>query len=273
MYCAADFVLITGDLVNFPHDKSVQATLRELSGMRRDNHQIPWAYTCGNHDWLLENNETPLSDMRKTQRAKVLWPLFQSRNVSVDCSFHDIKFVTMVVCDNSLWQIDEEQYRYISTQLSRGRPVILGLHIGAALAGSKSKAVLMGDAKFGWNHDPSWMIEKRERWPKSGNMPSTTRFLNNLIHVHGAPGGNLIAILAGHEHISRTDRISQEAMQYITRGGKRRVASLHSSSIYRYGTYVFEGGYRIVRIQDLRHFTRRVSRSTSSSFIGRNATR
>ena len=111
---------------------------------------------------------------------------------------------------------------------------------------SSSRFVLCGDPRFGWNGDTGFVVEKRQRWPVSGNMESTKEFARNLREAGNAVDANgkrnekqhlyrnVIAVLAGHEHVHRVDKIRKSVMQYITVPG-------------------FEGGLRRVTVEDMRN--------------------
>ncbi len=77
-----------------------------------------------------------------------------------------------------------------------------------------------GDPRWGWDSDRNYQIERRERWSSRGNLPSTVEFVRR---VKSTP--NLIAVLAGHTHRARADRLSTSAVQYVVRaacdGGSR----------------------------------------------------
>ncbi|CAD7945046.1 unnamed protein product [Amoebophrya sp. A120] len=149
----------------------------------------------------------------------------------------------IVAIDNSDLQVREEARQAVVAQLQRNRPTLLlmhyGLHANPDLVQNPSGAqqrtqfILCGDRKFGWAHDTGYNVEKRERWPKSGNLPSTERFAREILADYLSPKGPVVGILSGHEHVHRVDELSPHAKQYVA-------------------LPAFQGGYRKVVLQDVR---------------------
>ena len=74
--------------------------------------------------------------------------------------------------------------------------------------------------------DKNYIVERRERWPKSGNLPSTVAFVERVKRTE-----NLVAVLAGHIHVPWEERLSESAMQYVTAAaydGSSRLITMQS---------------------------------------------
>ncbi len=201
-----DLILLTGDIVNNPSRSSVafvQAALQKCG--------IPYLYTAGNHDWHYEGMKGSSPQLRKTWIKKRLQPLYGERNPFFHA--HEIKGIQFVVIDNSTYQILPQQLAFFQQTLKQGLPVVLLSHIPYYVAGDPHKSGC-GNPDWGWDQDKGFELERRQRWPKSGNSPATVDFVNTL-----PAAGNLVAVLTGHHHQSRATWLSGTAVQYVTAAG------------------------------------------------------
>ncbi len=201
-----DLILLTGDIVNNPSRSSVafvQAALQKCG--------IPYLYTAGNHDWHYEGMKGLSPTLRKTWIKKGLQPLYGGRNPFFHA--HEIKGVQFVAIDNSTYQILPEQLAFFQQTLKQELPVVLLSHIPYYVAGDPHKSGC-GNPDWGWDQDKGFELERRERWPKSGNSLATIEFVNTL-----PAANNLVAVLTGHHHKSRATRLSATAIQYVTAAG------------------------------------------------------
>lgn len=201
-----DLILLTGDIVNNPSRSSVafvQTALQQCG--------IPYLYTAGNHDWHYEGMKGSSPQLRKTWTKKGLRPLYGGRNPFFHN--HEIKGVQFVAIDNSTYQILPEQLAFFQQTLKQGRPVVLLSHIPYYRAGDPHKSGC-GNPDWGWDQDKGFEIERRQRWPKSGNSLATNEFVDTL-----PAANNLVAVLTGHHHQSRATRLSATAVQYVTAAG------------------------------------------------------
>jgi len=233
----ADAVVLTGDIVNFPHNETVQHVLNSLMASCRtpSGSRIPWVYTSGNHDWLVEGLARGRKEQRAFFRHKVLRPLYRGVRGSrpslcgqegEDCGMlelghgsaggrqngKDESKLLILTLDTSMHEISSSQADFVWKQLSRGLPTILAVHVPLMLPGATpkdNKHVLCGDPRYGYGSDTSWHIERRERWPRSGSSPSTLRFVEDVVRRFAAPRGPLLGILGGHEHVHRADKVGR----------------------------------------------------------------
>lgn len=98
--------------------------------------------------------------------------------------------------DNSTYQINEEQLEFYKKQKSLGYPIALFVHIPLYMP---SMNICCGHPKWGAEVDRNYKIERRERWPSSGNNASTVEFVKQVMDTE-----KLAGIFTGHWHSSRT---------------------------------------------------------------------
>ena len=209
-----DFIVLTGDIVNNPSRTSVSAVRREL-----ENVNIPYAYVAGNHDWHYEGMTGTADQLRETWRKNHLRPLFHTDALS---HYAVVKAgINFIAIDNSTYQVTEQQLRFFQAQMGLNLPAVLLMHIPLSLGSFPS--LQCGHPNWGSQRDRNYKIERRQRWPETGNLKSTLDFVRQV-----GRSDNLIALLCGHIHSARVDRVqplafpgitSASALQYTTRAG------------------------------------------------------
>ena len=214
---SVDLIALTGDIVNNPSQSSVQFISKTLNDTG-----IRWLYISGNHDWHYEGMEGSDDALRKTWTQNRLLPLYPGRNPL--CYAAQIGGINFVALDNSTYQVTAGQLAFYEQETARGLPTVLLLHIPIYNPANThaSASSCCGHPAWGWEADHGFAIERRERWPRSGNLKSTTDFVERVGRT-----ANLIAVLAGHTHKARTETLSDSAVQYVGQaactGGSRRV--------------------------------------------------
>jgi len=148
-------------------------------------------------------------ELRQIWREKRLAPLYNGHNPSHRSL--DLNGLCIVVIDNATFQISEEQLAFYRTQISRNLPTILLIPL--FLHDRHEGSALCGNPIWGFDTDRKYEVERRQRWSKSGNLPSTTAFLES---VKTTP--NLVAILCGHTQQNR-EVPHNNAVQYETKAG------------------------------------------------------
>ena len=218
MKCAPDLIALTGDIINNPSATSVQAVKSAL-----DATGIDYLYIPGNHDWHYEGMEGSSDELRARWRTERLLPLYRSKEAKANPGFHvvqrgGIRFVTL---DNSTYQIDEEQLEFFRQEIGRGQPTVLLIHI--PLSTESLPSILCGHPDWGAEMDKNYIIERRRRWPETGNTDTTKDFVRAV-----AEAPTLVAILTGHIHVAHAAQIAPRlfagmvhpsAIQYVTRAG------------------------------------------------------
>jgi 3',5'-cyclic AMP phosphodiesterase CpdA len=201
-----DLIALTGDQVNYPSPSSISFVSEAVQQTG-----IPYIYTAGNHDWHYEGMEGSSHDLRQTWREKRLTPLYNGHNPSHTSL--DLNELCIVVIDNATFQVSKEQLAFYREQIARNLPTVLLIHIPLYLHDHHTGSPLCGNPSWGYDTDRNYEVERRQRWPKSGNQPSTTAFLES---VKSTP--NLVAILCGHTHKGREASFNN-AVQYETQAG------------------------------------------------------
>ena len=219
-----DLIALTGDQVNYPSASGVAFVREEIARTG-----IPHLYTSGNHDWHYEGMPGSLDALRQAWRAERLRPLYADEE-ALSFGVLDVKGVRFVFIENGTFQVEEAQLAFFQTQISEGFPTVLLVHIPLCVPGLDEKtdgALVCGDPSWGAETDRNYVVERRERWPASGNLPSTMAF------VEVAKGAaNLVGVMCGHIHQHREDAVNANAVQYVTKPG-------------------FDEGYRLVTIDSI----------------------
>jgi len=201
-----DLIVLTGDIINNPSQSSAAFIYKALKSI-----EIPYIYLAGNHDWHYEGMKGSSESLRQTWIDNSLLPLYGG--IAPLYSSRVIGGINFVAIDNSTYQVNEDQLRFYKTQLKRNFPIVLLLHIPLYLeneAKQKNNTVF-GAPNWGWNIDRNYRIERRERWGKTGNLATTSEFLETI-----KKSSNLVSVLAGHTHKDRISSISGQVNQYVT---------------------------------------------------------
>jgi UDP-2,3-diacylglucosamine pyrophosphatase LpxH len=203
----AELLILTGDIVNNPTAANVEYIKKKL-----DECGIDYIYTAGNHDWHFEGMEGHQKDLRDEWVNKRLKPLYNGNNTA--CYSKIVKGVNFIMIDNSTFQVNDEHVKFFREETKKGLPIVLGMHIPVyqPLALLLPSVGTMGDPRWGAAIDKNYITERREKWAESGNEKCTYELLIEILSCR-----TLLAVLAGHIHIARQDRISASAYQYVTK--------------------------------------------------------
>ncbi len=210
-----DLVALTGDIVNYP-----SATAVEFVSAVMKSSGLPHMYTAGNHDWHYEGMKGSADSLRQEWCEKRLKPLYTGGFLY---SSKIVGGINIVMLDNSTYQINEEQLSFFIEQKKRSEPMVLFVHIPLYMP---SMPMCCGHPDWGSAVDKNYSIERRERWPESGNLPSTVEFVRQVMDSKSLAG-----LFTGHWHQYR---------------------SIISSSIHQHlALPALNGSYRIIRLQPL----------------------
>lgn len=200
-----DLIALTGDILNNPSKSTFSFVFEAL-----ETSGIEYVYTSGNHDWHYEGMEGTADELRKQWIEETLKPLYQDKNPLYYAQ--EKAGINFVVIDNSTYQINQEQLEFFKAELKNNKPTVLLCHIPIYTGIAGEKVNTCGDPKWGHDADRNFETERRLRWPKSGNLPSTTEF---VAEVNSAP--NLMAVLCGHTHRAKVDTLQNNLLQYRAR--------------------------------------------------------
>jgi DNA repair exonuclease SbcCD nuclease subunit len=207
-----DLLLLTGDIVHYPTNNSIQYARDWLDGTGK-----PWLYIGGNHDWYFPGQQ-PNTNLRAQQLPR-LTPLFGAHEPALYYS-HKVNGLQFLILDNTTYQINAEQLAFAREMLQNQTPTILLIHIPvtqpalrAATIAKWEDPILMGD---------SIAESRRDIWAWEPDRRETFQFIDL---IRAAP--NLHAIFCGHVHFRHEERFSESAIQYIGAPG-------------------FDGGFRVI---------------------------
>jgi len=203
-----DLLLLTGDILNNPSIYGVEYLVDKL-----ENSGINYLYISGNHDWHFEGMEGSRDSLRNEWIHKRLLPLYQGSNPLYYSKI--INGINFVMIDNSTYQINEEQLLFFREQADRNYPIVLSMHIPIYQPEDlKTRLSGIGDPRWGYDYDKeSYILERRERWPKEGNKKETLEFVIEVLACK-----KLLAVFDGHKHSAKVRKISPSANMYRTKG-------------------------------------------------------
>ena len=207
-----DLIALTGDIVNYPSATAVEAVrkLVTATGIRH-------IYVAGNHDWHYEGMKGSANELRQEWCTTRLKPLYTGSNLF--CSSLIINGINMLTIDNSTYQITEEQLGFYKQQKARPEPLVIFSHIPYYMP---SLRICCGHPEWGAQADRNYEIERRERWPESGNAPATNELIRQIMTTE-----RLAGIFTGHWHQS----------SYVTTADKKQCITAAA----------FNGQYRMIR--------------------------
>lgn len=180
-----DGILMGGDIIDYPSESNVaylKENLKELT--------VPYVYALGNHDWTYPWDTA-------TQEYR---PMFDEL-VDGSAAAHYMEYDDLVILavDNSTYQVTEEALPVVKQALSKGKPVVLMMHIPIQTDSLLKKCM------NGWK-------EAIVIGPDGKKPNEVTREFLDMILADESPVG---AILAGHVHIEDTSQINKRITQYV----------------------------------------------------------
>jgi hypothetical protein len=179
-----NLLALSGDILNYPSEVSVSFVKDELS-----RSGLPHMYTAGNHDWHYEGMEGTADELREYWTKKALSPLYTG---GVYASSKRLGDINVVMIDNSTYQINEQQLDFFRKEKQKGLPIALIVHIPLYRPGMRMSC---GHPDWGWDADRGYEIERRLRWPKTGNSKTTEAFVKEV-----GESQEVVGVFAGHWH-------------------------------------------------------------------------
>ena len=180
-----DLVALTGDIVSFPTLANVEFVAGEL-----EKCGLEWLYTAGNHDWHFEGDGGTDAEQRAAWTKRRLAPLYRGADPLM--SVKVVKGVRFVAIDNSVYHITPAQLAFWRTEVAKGDPTVLLMHVPLWVEGFG--VYTCGNPNWGTATDAIWQIERRQPWAARQSAESFA--LREA--VLSAP--NLVAVFTGHIH-------------------------------------------------------------------------
>lgn len=191
----ADLLVLSGDIINFPSEAAVEWCSQKL-----DSAKVNYSYTAGNHDWHYEGMSGSSIDLRDKWISERLMPLYP-KDTDPLMYYVDVKDVRVLMIDNSVYEILPKQLAFLQEQIKTGKPLLICMHIPLY---AKGRTVGYGCGHPEWNAstDPSYEIERREKWPEQGHSETTYKFRQEIEEAN-----NVLAVFCGHIHTQTVDMI------------------------------------------------------------------
>ncbi len=193
---AADLVLLTGDILDFPSEGNLALLGEALAASR-----VPALYIPGNHDWSF-------ADDYHTATARAAYLPYMDTFAGGDHSIAVYETDTLAVCalDNGLDRIPEataNAYMNLAARLGReGKPLILAMHIPLQVDS------LTPDTIRVWGRDLTIGERATGGWDAQ-----TVRFCREVTEGRAfAPA----AVITGHLHLSHEDVFPNGVPQLVT---------------------------------------------------------
>ena len=196
-----DFLLHTGDLIDFVSEANLDIAKRILPG--------GCIGALGNHEyshygWLVKKAGTAGPGREETRKM-----------LSKVCPFRlpiaakEVNGVVFVAIDDADGTVSEDQVKAFRRIAARGRPIILCMHVPFYTRG------ICQAGKRWWKQgtDETNPELKLPDFQRQRSDPATCEFIE---YLKGEP--RLKGILSGHLHMFAEDRFSPTAMQYVAGG-------------------------------------------------------
>ena len=183
----AEFIPMTGDMFTFPSFANIEFLDRKMK-----NCGFECLYIAGNHDWHYEGVPGTDCEQRAKWIADRMTGLYRGRDpMAYSVVRHGIRCLFV---DDSTYIITPEQLEFLRTELAKGDPTCLFMHIPIFMR-PKSSIYTLANPAWGEATDKIWQIERRLPWRKEG--PPAEAFAFREL-VFSSP--NMVAVFTGHEH-------------------------------------------------------------------------
>jgi predicted phosphodiesterase len=212
---AADYVVLTGDIVHYPSAANLEALEAELNALT-----APYLYVPGNHDWQFPH--LPVTEATRAEYVPRFNP-FTGGNPAFQA--REVGGVHLLAIDNSTYQASDAQLAFLQEHVTGDQPCLLFMHIPLDTPSLAPSVLSRWDTPI-MMAAQGWTPEKQAEWGVRDSGPSTLA-CHRLLVGGGAP--SLAAIFCGHVHFAHAGAFGDGQVQYVTRPG-------------------FEAGYRVIRL-------------------------
>ncbi len=194
-----DIVLLGGDIVDSAMYASIDHVSEQLEGLK-----CPYLYYMGNHDF-------EYGDEYFSQRAyEEYLPRLEDMHGSAPYQVKEYDDLIIFAVDDHDCQIDKPVLDAYKAEASKGKPIILGMHVPIEpVTGDDS---LIRD--FEKINGEGCVKRLRLIIGENGSLPNeVTREFLDLVLAEDSP---VILVLAGHIHFYHRDMLNDKILQIVT---------------------------------------------------------
>lgn len=199
-----DFVLHTGDLIDFQSQANFDSVRRHFGGIALG--------TPGNHEYGWPSNPFRSKVPEAYYRIATRFPLQDAYPYDLAFQAKVVNGVNFVMMDDVFGTVTSAQVERFAAEVKKGLPIVLCMHVPFF-----TDAIWLANDKFwsqvGRRFRSATVPEARGDFKRQKEDPVTRDFIASLKSQK-----LLKAILAGHLHIAVQDRFSPTAMQYVVGG-------------------------------------------------------
>lgn len=205
-----DAVALTGDIVHFPSDRSIQFVTDLLRTL-----EVPVVYCPGNHDWHFPS--TDWNSQTRDRCYPLLHPLMNSPKHSAAEGTWSIELedLLLVAFDNSMYQFEPSQTSYLADCDDRSCKLLF-YHIPIMERSLIAPVIQKWGAPIMVDADPEWTPEARTKWLVSATERSTQDFVRQ---VSEPSTDRVLAGFCGHVHFSHDGCTDGGFRQIVTSPG------------------------------------------------------
>ncbi len=193
-----DQILLSGDIIDAPSN----GNMKFLSDLV-NNSKIPSIYTLGNHDWSFSDNYQGERDKYMPGFSEIFGTIdsdTEEKYWDSICNVYEYDGFVLVAVDNSTDQVHSAITSILKSYAKSGTPVILMLHVPVSCESAVADVTNM------WGRDIT--IGSAALNPNA-NTKQFVEFIRSA-------DSTVVAILAGHTHLSHIDDVSplNDTVQY-----------------------------------------------------------
>ena len=212
--CAADLLVLTGDILDFPSQQNIE----ELDRLLNRSGSLEYLFVTGNHD---HDRFSIIGSLQAGQWDRSILSPFMGIDGHEQ---RDLAGATLIGIDNTDYQVTDAQLAALRDALAQKKPCILFLHIPLY------EPTLEGPLMRVWKSPIVMGIPDRLYAERPGVIPAPrpTGLTREFCRLCGE-AANLLAVFSGHLHFSHCGPLASGNPQYVTAPG-------------------FEGGCRVISL-------------------------